>query len=279
MAPPIYFFPGVSIKELVPRDVFNADVLRECGLESVLGDIRQVRDSCSLFELVKPGPGNATGTLLTVTNGNPPARSGYLPDAQDWHEKPAGFDVWVGIDREDIPTPSDLARRKILHGYEIELSDNETWTVPIIRCPFGRESHGQSSLPMDYVYGRDGVAKAVITEEYMDLWRLTGEAWDHWYDRENHASIEFETLLRIGVESLGLSYRYGKIEQTVLRLMNSRNWEDVIAAVLDVPLMIAEMKNRNGKKKASQPQPAQLSSAHGNEETIQDIDPAEASYG
>jgi len=276
MAPPIYFFPNLAVSELVKQDKFDQQAIASRGLGGVLGDLVRVRERCSLFELVKPGPGGATGTLLSVTGGKSPQRMGYYPESQDWHERPVGMDVWVGIDREMPPTPDDLARGERLYGYAVEMGDGCNWVVPVIRCPFGREAFGQSSLPMDYTY-RSGHAEQVICEDYRELWELTGQAWDHWYDRESQPEMDLDVLLRIAVESLGINYRYGKVEQTVLRLVNSRNWEDVLAAVLDVPLLAAEMKNRNGKKKDSLQAHASSSSTHGHEGTCQATDRAVAS--
>lgn len=251
MAPPIYFFPRVRPAAVVDGNRLRASFLEGVGAAPAFVGVRDARLEASCFEITGKGPGGHSGTMLTVINPkrDAPARLGFYPTHQTWHERPAGCDLWLGIDRDDPPTPADLAHVERPEGHEVTLGDGHSWRVLIVRSPMDREALGRSQLTREFVYdaqGRFQVVRAAATDA---LWELSAEAWDHFFDQEKHPTIKLETMTELVLMTLAQSYRVGRIEQTVLRLVNSTNWDDAVAALLDLPLI--DEYERSQKKTAA----------------------------
>ena len=248
MASPIYFFPRTEHDQVVKGSKLDHGFLAAHGCAPAFDGIRDAKLETSAFALTGNGPGGASGLMIqSMRPGRAPVRIGFHPKFQTWHEKPAGADCWVGIDNEYPPTPGDLAKVDRPDGYEVELADGYVWRVPIVRSPFKREELGRSQMPRDFVFNGDGHVHAVRTSSSDRLWELSGVAWDHTVDRENHPSIDLDTLLELCIEALAVNYRFGRIEQQVMRTINSTNWEAITNAVLDVRLvdeMLALQKKR-----------------------------------
>lgn len=238
MSRPIYFLPEITRAGLLDGGRFHQEVLLEHGLDVQFGDVRNPEAACAICDLSAKTPDaeGRGGVLLQFTGGQVPRLSGYMPKEQQWYQRPAGFDVCVGIDLAEPITPEDLLRDREprCKGYAVTLGDSNDWVVPILRTPFNREDLGRSDLPCDWIYDEAGLPKKEILAQHRELWELSGRAWDHWFRKEDCPTINVELLLSIGVGALGLNYRLGKIEQTVLRLVNSENWELFMRAVLDL---------------------------------------------
>jgi len=237
MASPLYFFPGIRLESIVKNNRLDLAFLAGRGVAPAFAGIRDVRSQMSVQELRAHGPGNHSGALLTVVAGDVPLRLGFFPDFQTWHERPAGCEAWVGLDREYPPMPANLAHAVLMRGHDVELSDGNFWHVPIVRSPFDRDAMGRSSLPRDFSYDQSGRAISTRQSSSDQVWELSAAAWDHTMCPAQMPSLNLSLLLELCVSTIGLNYRFGKVEQELLRPINSANWEAISDALLDVPLL------------------------------------------
>jgi len=250
MASPVYFFPGVRESAVVQANRLRASFLRERGVAAAFAGITDVRAQTSCYELPGRGPGGQAGLVLQVVaprpGVEPPVNIGYAGEvSQAWHERPAGCDCWVGIDKTWPPTPAELAIGTPT-GYPLELGDGQTWKVPIVRSV----QPERSQVPFDYVF--DGSGRLVIEQQASPLWDLAEEGWNHYFHRAQHPTISTEILVALCLGALALNYRLGNVEQTVLRLVNSRNWSRCMELLLDAPLLEehAALEKKTGDRSA-----------------------------
>jgi len=176
----------------------------------------------------------------------PPVNIGYAGEvSQAWHERPAGCDCWLGLDKQYPPTPAELAI-DMPTGHPLELGDGQTWRVAIVRSV----QPERSQVPFDFVY--DDRGRPTTERQASALWELAEQGWNHYFDRAHHPIISTEILLDLCLGALGLNYRLGKAEQTVLRLVNSRNWSRCLELLLDVPLLEehAALEKKTGDRSA-----------------------------
>jgi hypothetical protein len=251
MSSPVYFFPGVRKHAVIERGRVRPAFLAERGVAAAFAGITDEQRQTSCYELPGRGPGGHSGLILQVTAGDP-LRIGFQPDLQTWHERPAGCDCWVGIDNEHPPTPADLAIGTP-RGDELELGDGQLWRVPVVRSPV---DDARSAIPFDFAY--DGNGMLAILRRECALWDLSEHGWNHYFHRAQYPDISAEILIELCLGALGLNYRVGKVEQTLLRLINSTNWNRCLELLLDVPLLMERFAQ---EKKAEAPAAPPSSSA------------------
>ena len=205
---PIYFFPNARRDQLVKPMSTQLDraFVAARGVEAAFVGVRNVNAQTSCQELPGKGPGGQSGVLIQVlpAGGDAPPRLGFHPEFQQWYERPAGCDCWVGIDREH-PTPSDLLHTAKPTGTPLELGDGNSWRIPIVRCPFGRDALGRSQLPRDFAYDSSGQFQTVRSADSDALWELSGLAWDHFFANEGHPTVELEQMVELVLQSLALN--------------------------------------------------------------------------
>jgi hypothetical protein len=257
MANFIYFFPLTRGDDLVHKDRLRAKLIEERGLTHAFAGVTSVRARTSVIELSGKGPGGKSGVMIQVIQPcDTPLRIGYYPDAQEWHESPAGCQAWVGFDREYPPTPADLARGPRPAGHGVVLGDGHTWVIPIIRCPFNRDAPGRSQLPRDFTFDERGLVNFVRRPCDELLWEMSGVAWDHFFDREHHPTLEMNETVELILCAMARNYRIGRPEAQLLRLLNTTNWDAAVRAILDTPLIDEALgtEKKTGDD-ASQPAP------------------------
>ena len=263
MAPPIYFFAGLRLDQLISGSAFSRVTLEKYGLAEVFSDIQSIEPHCRT-DLTTAGPGGASGAMFaTSTNGQPPHRFGHYPDFQQWTKVRNEPELWLGIDREQPPTPADLARAVVLQGHPVKLADGNTYEVPVIRSPVR-----PTGLPQDMVYDAAGEFTTAIKPQYADLWEQTQPAWDFLYGSDDDDDNEpremgFDDILDHCLRFLGVNYRYGRYEQMVLRLVDTSRgtWEKMFSAALDMPFVESVLASQ--KKTSSPPAPDTPSSEPG----------------
>ena len=260
MAGPLYFFPRLTADALRDGSRLSAEVLTHYGLRDVLGDIENVDSQTSMFDLRGKGPGDATGVLLTVFPvGKPPPRLSYSPDRQQWQLVQRTPELWLGVDSEYVTVPADLARVRQVPGTLVHLADGTQWLVPIVRSDpvvTGR----MTCLPQDIYHDADGQVVAALKPAFHDLWRLSGEVWDLCFGGQE---MPWEMVLNHCLRFLGVNYRVGRFENSVLRLIDTSEmdgrpiWLNILRAVLDIPFMeqVLEKKKQTGPDGTNSPQP------------------------
>jgi len=233
MAPPLYFFPKRPVAKVFRSNDgrFQKNLLKEYELGEILGDLKRSQCACC-DQSTAPGPGGHSGAIVTYNPGGVVAkRVGHYPKFIRWTKVRNEPELWLGIDREYPPTPEELARPKQVPGHPVELADGNTYQVPVIRSPAR-----QTQLPRGMGYDGNGDFTMSIRPEYEPLWDRAGECWDIFY-KDGSKSTPFAELLEHSLAFLGVNYRIGRYEQSVLQLVDTINWEPLLAAALDVPFM------------------------------------------
>ena len=224
MGQPLYFLPNLraaAAESIATR----RSVLKERGLSEVFADVPLVEQP--LAELRSRGPGDKPGCILyaQAVDGSIPRQSGYYPSEQAWTPVGDGSLLWIGVDNAEPPKAEEMQRKRVYSGYLIEMCGSK-WVVPIIR------RHDESTLlPTDMTWNATGQFIEPIKPEYLAYWQETAEtaAWAF-----NDVPLARERALELAVRALGINYRFGRNEQTVMRLIDRTTYELILAATVDL---------------------------------------------
>jgi hypothetical protein len=220
-----YFLPGRTKTQLVQGDKLDREVLRTLGLDEVLADVSKVEAHASVLD-VRNGCGGKAGAVIA------PVRKyrGVLPqffshDLMTWKEIRPG-QLWLGWMSGDTPLPQDLERWEVIGGAELTDDSGGVWTLPIARAPHMGFPYG--TLPQSYSFDTEGEPKAHLEPAYQWLWDLSGEIRD-WYaadegpdseatpaERAAHRQLPFSDLVKYAARIVGVNYRVGTAELSVL---------------------------------------------------------------
>lgn len=216
---------------------WTRETLAACGLAALLreGDRTPVN-----FPLAGAGPGGHTGVVLDWGTANP----GYYPDRQTWREiaVPGSAPYWLGLERDALPTPHDLARSgdDLVDGFLTRLGDGQEWVVPNV-----------AKIPCDYALGDDGgiVRRTGLRFETL-LGRMTWALGV--LDREIRDGVSPDVGEAIGyaAEMLGVNYRITRDIALALGLFNDRNLGQVLTRSVDLPKLFAIQEEVRKKKAA-----------------------------
>jgi hypothetical protein len=250
MSAPIYFFPALARAELVSiKGGLVPETLDRYGLTAILGDVKPKQFWATDHATLGPG-GQKSGCLFSTNTGPVVAvRVGYYPDFQKWTMVRRDPELWVGTDKEYPPVPADLVRPKTIRGWKVTLADGNEYEIPVIRSP-----GLVTNLPRDMYYDASGAMKIEIKPDYQDLWDAAKDLWDRLISRLNVGDeFEWSDVLLQCLRFLGVNYRVGIYEQSVLRLIDTSEpvWLATLLAVLDVPFN-KELEDTQ-KKSASLP--------------------------
>jgi len=241
-----YFLPGVMASDLASGGQLNRPLLEERGLGSIFADITRPAD-CPHFELAgSGGPGGKPGVIIYALpgHGNPPRRTGYFADDKNFEWSPVGdgSKLWICIDRAFPPAPVDLPRRQMIEGHAVKLDDGNEWIVPVIR-----RWGGGTRLPRSFSYDSAGKLLQAVKPGYQAYWERSAAVSDFVYA---NGSVELQWAVDTCLDLLGLNYRLGRNEQTVLGLVGSENWRDILRAAVDYPTALQVLEEERLKKKA-----------------------------
>lgn len=209
MADILYFIPAAVGGALTER--------KRLGLTGILGS------KGITSRLVSQGPVGERGVVLT----RDAARCGYFPGEQTWREIDG---LWLGIWKDDPPTPSELEREPLVGGYEVELGDGNHWLVPVIRPIDGRTP----DIPLNYDLAADG--EMILRPDPNHEWLI--EAGERIYEALTEQGPEEITVpdgFTIAAAALELNYRVGEREVALLSLLTDKNWAQVFSAMVDGP--------------------------------------------
>ena len=217
----LYYLPG---KEKLSRSELKASpigpVIWDVTKTEILFQTRVVQ-----VAVRQNGPDGSSGQLIIVTppSGIPePFRIGYYRDEQTWIEAKG---CWIGYFNEHLPTPEDLSREFLVSGEEHILGDGNVWICPIIR------RRGIMALPSSWgVDPKTGDFRAKILPEYDSAWEVARIAWDVIAGRE---TLKLSQALKLCVDAVGINYRIGPVESSLLQLFDNTNFEKVLGAAID----------------------------------------------
>jgi len=191
---------------------------------------------------VQRGPDGGAGAVFGVEGVD--AR--YMPERQDWKGAP-GTKWGVGYWRSSKPGPADLARPEQIGGHAVRLADGHEWLIPVARY-----LDGGTAFPERLQLGPDGQwAQTGTIPQYADICRQAETAWAALSTRledDETGTVEF-TLhdeAQLAAQALGVNYRVGPVECSLLGLFDTTAVSAVVLALVDWPsvkaLTIAEEK-------------------------------------
>lgn len=258
MAPPLYFLPQTTAAEIAPGGKLARPPLAARGIAAAFSDVGDVQLDCSLTTIAGQGPGRFSGVILCALpmNGTP-RRLGYYPAEQTWHPCGDGSQLWIGLDSAEPPTPACLARKRRFPGHRVTLGDGHEWEIPILRAPDGR-----TSLPRSMGWDAAGEFRMTVKRDYAAAWEAAEKTARLFFESETGGVIEFEEALLLGLQALGFNYRIGRHEQSVLQLIDTTNWEEVLGATVDLPT-VKEYVAAEKKRRPSAPSPGSPSCSPG----------------
>jgi len=251
--PPLYFLPHARAADFgsVPlaRQLLAARGLWEVWADVPLADFL-------IAELKGRGPGDLPGLIIgyQTPGGLVPSRLGYYPAEQVWQPAGDGGLVWLGLDPLSAPLESDLRRRKLYPGYQIELADGQKWQVPLIR-----RADGSTGLPTDFVWDASGQLVEPLKPAYQKYWDDSAEAAGWFYGDEQEGrqfggpTFSKARALELAVQALALNYRFGRAEQQLCRVLDSTTYLTVLAASVDVPGVMERLQKKTPPAASSSP--------------------------
>jgi hypothetical protein len=239
----LYFIPGVN------RQSLKVEYLVRLGLGDVLRDRMATIDVTGEGRLavagVIKGPDGHDGTIISplpfVVLDEDAAQTqpiGYFPDNQCWTRVGS---YYVGYQLDGLPGPNDLMRDDIVSGYPIMLGEEHRaeWETPVIRL-----KAGLTNLP-DVWRFVGGKVVPQVRSDWAWAWDLSGDIWDYF---DQGKDIPNELAYLWCVQLLGMNYRIGPAEASILGLLGKTVFIDILRAAINGPLVDkwrAEEKKRS----------------------------------
>lgn len=244
MAPPLYFLPGLTRRQLAAGGKLSRALLHERGLADVYADV-QLAD-LHLSDVTGRGPGEKSGLILVAGSGDGQATN-YRPASQEW--EPVDEGLWIGLSKvAEPPGPEDLIRKRPVEGYTHELADGRSWTMPVIRRP-----DGGTQLPRAIGWDEHGDFVQTVRPEYRQLWADTAKVVALFVDEGSEYELSWG--LDFAIRCLAVNYRYDKALHNRLHLVGSEHLEVIFGAAIDLPLMkrLAAEAQKKSESGAGQP--------------------------
>lgn len=228
----LYFVP-TDRPTLSPKDLGD----HPAGLRLGLGHLGLKADP-----LAKgcAGPGGKKG-LVFAGDGSSAA---YKPAEQEWVPGPDGR-YYVGrLTSQPAPGPDELAKPRFVAGEPVEMGD-QTWTVPVCRSVVRG-----ATLPQALALGPDGkswtfkrlpefAALCVAAERLWSEWRGSVAAAERATEDAPAAGdgLPWDDVADYAVQAMGVNYRLGPVEVSMLGLLTTESAAAVCRAMIDVPAL------------------------------------------
>lgn len=223
MAQFLYLFEGVS--------GLTSDPITERGCSSLLPKSLKMR--------VETGPAGIGG-MMAVFSGE---KIGYYPEQQAWRRRSPG--VWVGMWKDDRPTPEELAVEDQQEGHFVAMRDGRRWLCPMAREWIGEEAKWTSRVPAAMEINDNGEwIRGEVEKRYRRLWEIATAHWDSLGDSDK--SMPLCKLTDLAVECLAVNYRIGRVEASLLGLFDDQGRASlaVLNAAVDLPTIEEWMKKK-----------------------------------
>lgn len=248
----LYYLPGVTAGE------FSGDTIRDFGLEDVFRDTLRNKATFSRMvianNVLSGGPDGMSGVIVlqAPVDGTLPERINFKPAFQEW--KKAGRH-WLGVDKEEPPTPGGLRREILIRGIEYELGDGQVW-----ECPIVREEGLVNCLPQSMGVDANGQFEMHTLPAWQWAWELAGRAFEFIFTPA--AERPFAEAHTEAVRLLGINYRIGPHEATRIGLIDTTNFGRVYSAAVDMEKVV-ELHGGDGKKKVKESAPGPVNTSPG----------------
>ncbi|HZZ28469.1 MAG TPA: hypothetical protein VFE46_10750 [Pirellulales bacterium] len=211
----LYFLPEIFQAQIAPNGQFVHSILTQRGLGETFAGVLGPSVDAGVRDVTGVGPGGKSGCIICT--GPAPDKFGYYAE-QTWHQ--VNDDLWLSTDN-----PGSLKRQRGYGGYPTPLSDGNLYEIPVIRRP-----DGSSDLPCDCYWSDDYVE--TIKQQYRHYWDDTAEVADWFFGKEKMAR---KRGIELAIKALSLNYHYSKLEHRFLKLVDSTNWQMVLAMSVDAP--------------------------------------------
>lgn len=243
----LYFLP-------VSRDGLKPPAVVAHGLHDVLRDRMTETDLSGLGRVavasVTNGPGGQMGTLLqclsdTTDDETEPVAVGYFPNQQTWQQTGK---YWTGYVTGQLPTATELRRDKFISGVDVTLENGDVYECPTIRL-----MHDGSNLP-DVWKLVDGKFKSITKPDWNWAWELSGDIWDSFVA---NGSVNNEQAFEWCVKLVGINYRVGPHEASILELFGSSTMASVLQSAIGGKLL----EHYADQQKKSEPAPTETTAS------------------
>ncbi len=221
----LYFLPGTRMNS-AGRDGLKS-ILESTGLDAILpnGSITQNE--------VQGGPcGKGAGLMFSCTakGAGDPIYPKYESEKQTWVD--AGTHC-VGMYTDNPPTPSELARPKMVMGYYWVDDRDEQWTIPLVRV-----ADGETMLPNVAGRGPDGAMIKKPKARYKRLCEFASAHFDLLTGLLERGEVSYtqdwEMHFSVACEALGINYHVGPYEITLLESMDENGISDICGKLCDI---------------------------------------------
>lgn len=188
MAGFLYYLPEcpaqtIDLSEVAKRDGYDHLIGSNCDCVKVTG-----------------GPDGGNGLVVAVHPMNEEgvaAKCGFFADKQSWAKRGRW---WVGFEKDSMPTPADVRRKKMIDGYAVELCGQQ-WQIPSL--------HIKSTLPFTMFEQEDGKMMLSVMPKYEHLAKLGAEWFERIFRGEGYT---YEQWAEFAVRLIGINYRLGRAE-------------------------------------------------------------------
>lgn len=275
MPAPVYFCCDATLDGLFPDGRPDPAALAEFGLAAAWADVRprdleQFKEQVAAVEYRQAvGPGGRNGLMLTLGMGL--AQSRYYASFDPAAEQPW---QWLVPDKTlvllDAVRPEDLLRaaprrhgsggglravRPAVRGYEVELADGQSWTVPIVRTPrwealsvrpFGAgRDLDRTCLPRASGFAADGQPVRRVRSDHAALWEEYRELLEPlWLQRLDGS---YAAQYDLAVRTLAVNYRLDGPLAAALGLLDEDSAREVLECAADAPFFWWTLRRNAGE--------------------------------
>lgn len=181
------------------------------------------------------GPDDQHGMIVSRSD----THCGYYKNDQVWKKHTSGA-YWVGMWRDDRPTPQSLARPNIISGKGLLLDDGNTWEIP--RARQFDEINGDivalNALPTNLTLdGLGNWTRGDVKKRYRKLWQLVVDYFamvsDAAENEQEGLRLTFSYESNVAIEAFTCNYRVSAIELDLLGVYDTDVHRHVISIVTD----------------------------------------------
>ncbi len=232
----LYFLPDIARTAPLP----SQEVIASRGLAYAF-ESRPFGCGCS-------GPQGKEGFVLGCRRRWESGQVKIEP-TQIWTPHPSGK-YFVGYWPDQLPTPDQLAREKLLSGHLLKLADEREWQIPLAR---GRHDESTAETPR-VPYSVELPQRSQLNEQgewidggvlpkYRALWELAS-GWNDFrraqLDDPDHERLvehwsRYQTRHEAAVQVLAANYVVGPVECSLLGILNKELAAEILDLAIDEP--------------------------------------------
>lgn len=181
------------------------------------------------------GPDGQHGLIVSRSD----THCGYYKNDQVWKKHTSGA-YWVGMWRDNRPTPQSLARPNTIPGKSLLLDDGNTWEIPRARhfVEFDDDIIALNALPTNLTLDATGNwVRGEVKRRYRKLWQLMSDYFTRVAEavvgEHGEMRITFAYESNVAIEAFTCNYRVSAIELDLLGIYDTDVHKHVIWIVTD----------------------------------------------